>query len=90
MTLQRRIAVLLAERDWSQSDAAHEMGMSRTMFNQRYRGHMDFRVHEIVRLAGLFDVPVEELTRGLEETQEYQKANMRGRELRERERFIDD
>lgn len=82
--------MLLAERDWSQSDAAEEMEMSRTMFNQRYRGHMDFRVHEIVRLAGLFDVPVEHLLNGLEETHEYKKANIRGKELREQERYDDD
>lgn len=90
MTLQRRIAVLLAERGWAQSDVAREMEMSRTMFNQRYRGHMDFRVHEIVRLAGLFDVPVNTLIRGLEETHEYRKANLRGKELKEQERYDDD
>lgn len=90
MILQRRIAVLLAERGWNQTELARELKMSRTMFNQRYRGQMDFRVHEIVRIAGIFDVPVERLIEGLEESQEYLDSNERGKYLRNKEEFNDD
>lgn len=90
MTLQRRIAVLMAERGWSQADLAREMQMSPNAFGERYRGKRDFRVHEIVRLAGLFDIAVHEMFEGLEKSNEYRKANMRGKELRERDGFTDD
>lgn len=90
MILQRRIAVLLAERGWNQTELARELKMSRTMFNQRYRGQMDFRVHEIVRIAGIFDVSIERITEGLEESQEYLDSNERGKYLRDKEEFNDE
>lgn len=90
MTLHRRIAVLMADRGWSQIELAHEMGMSANAFGERYRGNRDFRVHEIVRLAALFDIPVSTMFDGLESTNEYRKANIRGKELKEQEGFTDD
>lgn len=90
MTLQRRIAVLKAERDWTQIDLARELGMSPNAFGERYRGTRDFRVQEIVRLAGVFDVPIHSLFEGLERTTEYRTANIRGKQLREAYGYYDD
>lgn len=87
MILQRRVAVLLADRGWKQKQLAAELKMSSPAFNQRFRGQMDFRVHEIVRIAGIFDVPIERLTEGLEESQEYLDANQRGKYLKDKEEF---
>lgn len=82
MKLQRNIAVALAKRGWSQARAAREMGMNRASFGDRVRGHRPFRLNELVQLAGILDVDVEELLEGIQDTTEYQDANQRGRRLR--------
>lgn len=71
MILRENIGAALGRRGWTQAEAARRCGMSLTMFNQRFHGHMEFRVVELVRLAGALDIPVTELTAGLEHTVEY-------------------
>lgn len=69
--LRENIGAALGRRGWSQAEAARRCRMSLTMFNQRYLGHMEFRVVELVRLAGALEIPVSALTSGLEDALEY-------------------
>lgn len=75
--LRENIGAALGRRGWSQAEAARQCGMSLTMFNQRYHGHMEFRVVELVKLAGALEIPVSELTAGLEDAREYANPNQK-------------
>ena len=90
MTLGRNIAVALAERGWSQARAAREMKMDNAAFGSRVRGKRPFRLNELVTLAGILNIAVADLLRGIEETEEYEEANALGRRLRAQDEVADE
>lgn len=85
MTLQINVRRALFERGWSATQAAREMGMDANSLNQRIRGVRSFRVTELVRLAAILDVPFQTLVDGVEDSPEYQEANVIGKQLRARD-----
>lgn len=82
MTLTQNIAVELARRGWSRAKAAKQLGMTPNAFGPRMRGDREFRMVELVKLAGMLDIPVSRLVEGMEETKDYLDAARLGRRLR--------
>ena len=54
-----RLKVLRAERDWSQSDLAERLGVSRQSVNAIETGKYDPSLPLAFRIAHLFDLPIE-------------------------------
>jgi putative transcriptional regulator len=57
--MKNRLKVLRAERDWSQSDLAERLGVSRQSVNAIETGKYDPSLPLAFRIAALFDLPIE-------------------------------
>jgi putative transcriptional regulator len=57
--VRNRLKVLRAERDWSQSDLADRLQVSRQSVNAIETGRYDPSLPLAFRIAKLFDLPVE-------------------------------
>jgi putative transcriptional regulator len=57
--VKNRLKVLRAERDWSQSDLADRLEVSRQSVNAIETGRYDPSLPLAFRIAKLFDLPVE-------------------------------
>ena len=59
--MKNRLKVLRAERDWSQSDLAERLEVSRQSVNAIETGRYDPSLPLAFRIAALFELPVEEI-----------------------------
>ena len=59
--MKNRLKVLRAERDWSQSDLAERLDVSRESVNAIETGRYDPCLPLAFRIAQLFELPVEEI-----------------------------
>ena len=59
--MRNRLKVLRAERDWSQSDLAERLEVSRQSVNAIETGRYDPSLPLAFRIAKLFDLPVEQI-----------------------------
>jgi len=57
--VKNRLKVLRAERDWSQSDLAARLDVSRQSVNAIETGKYDPSLPLAFRIASLFDLPIE-------------------------------
>jgi len=57
--VKNRLKVLRAERDWSQSDLATRLEVSRQSVNAIETGRYDPSLPLAFRIAALFDLPIE-------------------------------
>ena len=57
--MKNRLKVLRAERDWSQSDLAARLDVSRQSVNAIETGKYDPSLPLAFRIAALFDLPIE-------------------------------
>ena len=57
--MKNRLKVLRAERDWSQSDLAARLDVSRQSVNAIETGKYDPSLPLAFRIAALFDMPIE-------------------------------
>ena len=57
--MKNRLKVLRAERDWSQSDLATRLEVSRQSVNAIETGRYDPSLPLAFRIAALFDLPIE-------------------------------
>ncbi|HEY6485603.1 MAG TPA: helix-turn-helix transcriptional regulator [Candidatus Cybelea sp.] len=59
--MKNRLRVLRAERNWSQAELAHEVGVSRQTINALEIQKYDPSLPLAYKIARLFDRPVEEI-----------------------------
>ena len=59
--MKNRLKVLRAERDWTQAKLAAELEVSRQTVNAIETGKYDPSLPLAFRLAGLFELPIEEI-----------------------------
>jgi putative transcriptional regulator len=59
--MMNRLKVLRAERDWSQQDLADLLQVSRQSVNAIETGRYDPSLPLAFRIAGLFDLPIEQI-----------------------------
>jgi putative transcriptional regulator len=59
--MKNRLRVLRAERNWSQAELAHELGVSRQTINALEIQKYDPSLPLAYKIARLFDRPVEEI-----------------------------
>ncbi len=59
--MKNRLKVLRAERDWSQSDLAEKLAVSRQSVNAIETGKYDPSLPLAFRISDLFDMPIEEI-----------------------------
>lgn len=59
--MKNRLKVLRAERDWTQAKLAAELEVSRQTINAIETGKYDPSLPLAFRLAGLFELPIEEI-----------------------------
>ncbi|MEJ6594535.1 helix-turn-helix transcriptional regulator [Parasphingorhabdus sp.] len=59
--MKNRLKVLRAERDWSQADLAERLKVSRQSVNAIETGKYDPSLPLAFRIAGLFDMAIEEI-----------------------------
>jgi putative transcriptional regulator len=57
--MRNRLKVLRAERDWSQSDLAERLGVSRQSVNAIETGKYDPSLPLAFRIAEIFGLPIE-------------------------------
>jgi len=57
--MKNRLRVLRAERDWSQADLAHQLGVSRQTINAIETDKYDPSLPLAFRIAELFQQPIE-------------------------------
>ena len=57
--MKNRLKVLRAERDWSQSDLAERLSISRQSVNAIETGRYDPSLPLAFRIAELFELPIE-------------------------------
>ena len=57
--MKNRLKVLRAERDWSQSDLAERLGVSRQSVNAIETGRYDPSLPLAFRIAAVFSLPIE-------------------------------
>ena len=57
--MKNRLKVLRAERDWSQSDLAERLDVSRQSVNAIETGKYDPSLPLAFRIAALFELPIE-------------------------------
>ena len=57
--MKNRLKVLRAERDWSQSDLAERLGVSRQSVNAIETGRYDPSLPLAFRIAAIFGLPIE-------------------------------
>ena len=65
--MKNTLKVLRAERDWSQADLAEKLGVSRQTVNAIETGKYDPSLPLALKIARIFDQPVEDIFE-LEET----------------------
>ncbi len=59
--MNNRLKVLRAERDWSQADLAHALGVSRQTVNALETGRYDPSLPLAFRIAHVFGQPIESI-----------------------------
>lgn len=59
--MNNRLKVLRAERDWSQADLAHALGVSRQTVNALETGRYDPSLPLAFRIAKVFGQPIESI-----------------------------
>lgn len=59
--MKNRLRVLRAEREWSQSDLAERLEVSRQSVNAIETGRYDPSLPLAFRIAELFDLPIEQI-----------------------------
>ncbi|HRO32218.1 MAG TPA: helix-turn-helix transcriptional regulator [Brevundimonas sp.] len=59
--MNNRLKVLRAERDWSQADLAHQLGVSRQTINALETGRYDPSLPLAFKIAAVFDQPIESI-----------------------------
>ena len=59
--MNNRLKILRAERDWSQSDLAERLGVSRQSVNAIETGKYDPSLPLAFRIADLFNLAIEEI-----------------------------
>ena len=59
--MKNRLKVLRAERDWSQSDLAERLGVSRQTVNAIETGKYDPSLPLAFKIAGVFGMPIERI-----------------------------
>jgi len=59
--VRNRLRVLRAERDWSQAELARRLGVSRQTVNAIETGKYDPSLPLAFRIAGLFDLLIEDV-----------------------------
>ncbi|NNC48846.1 MAG: helix-turn-helix transcriptional regulator [Sphingomonas sp.] len=59
--MKNRLKVLRAERDWSQSDLADRLGVSRQSVNAIETGKYDPSLPLAFTIAEVFEMPIEEI-----------------------------
>jgi len=59
--MKNRLKVLRAERDWSQSDLAERLQVSRQSVNAIETGKYDPSLPLAFRIADVFDLPIEDI-----------------------------
>lgn len=59
--MKNRLRVLRAERDWSQADLADRLSVSRQTVNSIETGKYDPSLPLAIRIARLFEQPVEQI-----------------------------
>jgi putative transcriptional regulator len=59
--MKNRLKVLRAERDWSQAELGHRVGLSRQAINAIERDRYDPSLPVAIRIARLFESAVEEV-----------------------------
>jgi len=57
--MNNRLKVLRAERNWSQADLAHALGVSRQTVNALETGRYDPSLPLAFKIARVFDQPIE-------------------------------
>ena len=60
--MKNRLKVLRAERDWSQSDLAAQLQVSRQSVNAIETGKYDPSLPLAFRIASLFELPIEAIS----------------------------
>jgi len=61
MKLKNRLRILRAEKEISQKDLAEELDLSRQTVNSIERGKFNPSIVTALKIAGFFEVPVEEV-----------------------------
>jgi len=59
--VKNRLKVLRAERDWTQSDLANELGVSRQTVNAIEKGKFDPSLPLAFKIGRLFQLPIEQV-----------------------------
>ena len=59
--MNNRLKVLRAERDWSQADLAHALGVSRQTVNALETGRYDPSLPLAFKIARVFEQPIESI-----------------------------
>ena len=59
--MKNRLKVLRAERDWTQSDLANELGVSRQTVNAIEKGKFDPSLPLACKIGRLFKLPIEQV-----------------------------
>ena len=59
--MKNRLKVLRAERDWTQSDLANELGVSRQTVNTIEEGKFDPSLPSACKIGSLFQLPIEQV-----------------------------
>jgi len=59
--MNNRLKALRAERDWSQSDLAERLGVSRQSVNAIETGKYDPSLPLAFRISELFELPIEQI-----------------------------
>ena len=59
--MKNRLKVLRAERDWTQSDLANELGVSRQTVNAIEKGKFDPSLPLACKIGRLFQLPSEQV-----------------------------
>jgi putative transcriptional regulator len=59
--MKNRLKVLRAERDWTQANLAHELGVSRQTVNAIEKGKFDPSLPLAFKVARLFELSIEDI-----------------------------
>jgi len=61
--MKNRLKVLRAERDWTQANLAHELGVTRQTVNAIEKGKFDPSLPLAFKVARLFEMSIEDIFR---------------------------
>lgn len=64
--LRSNIVAEMTRKDFVQADVANGMDMAQTALSSRLRGKTPFRLHELLKLAQVLEIPLENLLNGIE------------------------